>query len=58
MTAAIFFAKTKMGWTERVVNKHAKKGRQSVPGRRCAAAADRGARPGGGAENNISLRPD
>jgi hypothetical protein len=25
MTAAIFFAKTKMGWTERVVNKHAKK---------------------------------
>ena len=25
MTAATFFAKTKMGWTERVVNKHAKK---------------------------------
>lgn len=25
ITAAIFFAKTKMGWTERVVNKHAKK---------------------------------
>jgi hypothetical protein len=24
MTEAIFFAKTKMGWTERVVNKHAK----------------------------------
>jgi hypothetical protein len=25
MTAATFFAKTKMGWTERVVNKHAKR---------------------------------
>lgn len=25
MTAATLFAKTKMGWTERVVNKHAKK---------------------------------
>ena len=34
MTAAIFFAKTKMGWTERVVNKHAEKGRQTAFRRR------------------------
>ena len=42
MTAAIFFAKTKMGSTERVVNKHAKKGRQTALQRAADTDADLG----------------
>src|SRR5258708_34416923 len=50
MTAAIFYAKTRMGWKETVVNEQANKGRQTVSRRRCAAAADRRGRPDQGAQ--------
>jgi len=58
MTAAIFFAKTKMGWTERVVNKHAKKDGKPFlvddARQRLIEELDRVA----ARKSNISLRPD
>ena len=57
MTAAIFFAKTKMGWTERVVNKHAKKDGKPFlvyDARQLIEELDRVA----ARKSNISLRPD
>src|SRR6516162_4721596 len=49
MTAAIFYAKTKMGWKETVV-RAGQQGRQAGSRRLCAAAADRRGRPHQGAE--------
>src|SRR6516162_7380771 len=50
MTAAIFYAKTKMGWKETVVNEPANKDDKPVLVERCAAAADRRGRPDQGAQ--------
>ncbi len=41
MTAAIFYAKTQMGWKETVVNEQANKDGKPFSGGRCVAAADR-----------------
>jgi diaminopimelate decarboxylase len=57
MTAAIFFAKTKMSWTERVVNKHAKKDGKPFlvyDARQLIEELDRVA----ARKSNISPRPD
>ena len=50
MTAAIFYAKTKMGLERDGGERAGQQGRQTVSRRRCAAAADRRGRPDQGAQ--------